>query len=50
MNKFEQMKLTKQKAKYVACPMIKESPVNIECRVEENQGTWESRHVYCEGA
>ena len=34
-DKFEQMKLTKQKAKYVACPMIKESPVNIECRVEE---------------
>lgn len=34
-DKFEQMKLTKQKAKYVSCPMIKESPVNIECRVEE---------------
>ena len=34
-DKFEQMKLTKQKAKYLSCPMIKESPVNIECRVDE---------------
>ena len=34
-DKFEQMKITKQKAKYLSCPMIKESPVNIECRVDE---------------
>ena len=27
------MKLTKEKAEYVKAPMIKESPVNIECRV-----------------
>lgn len=34
-DKFRQMKLTKEKAEYVKAPMIKESPVNIECRVKE---------------
>ena len=29
------MKLTKEKANFVNCPMIKESPVSIECRVKE---------------
>lgn len=35
VDKFRQMKLTKEKAEYVKAPMIKESPVNIECRVKE---------------
>ena len=34
-NKFEIMKLTKEKANFVSCPMIKESPVSVECRVTE---------------
>lgn len=32
-DKFEKMKLTKEKAKHVKAPLIKESPVNIECEV-----------------
>lgn len=35
VNKFEEMKLTKQKANFVSCPMIKESPVSVECKVKE---------------
>ena len=34
-DKFKEMKLTKEKAKFVTCPMIKESPVSVECRVKE---------------
>lgn len=34
-DKFKEMKLTKEKANFVSCPMIKESPVSIECRVKE---------------
>ncbi len=32
-DKFKEMKLTKEPAEKVSCPMIKESPVNIECRI-----------------
>lgn len=35
IDKFKEMKLTPEKAEIVSCPMIKESPVNIECRVRE---------------
>lgn len=35
VDKFEEMKLTKEKAKFVKCPMIKESPVSVECKVKE---------------
>lgn len=35
VDKFKEMHLTKEKAKYVKCPMIKESPVSVECRVKE---------------
>ena len=35
VDKFKEMKLTKEKAQYVKCPMIKESPVSVECRVKE---------------
>lgn len=34
-DKFKEMKLTKQKANFVNCPMIEESPVSIECKVKE---------------
>ena len=35
------MKLTKEKANFVKCPLIKESPVSIECKVidEKNFGS-----------
>lgn len=35
IDKFEAMKLTREQAAHVGAPMIKESPVNIECRVEK---------------
>ena len=35
IDKFEYLRLTKENAEYVKCPMIKESPVNVECRVRE---------------
>ena len=34
-DKFKEMNLHKEKAKFVKCPMIKESPVSIECKVKE---------------
>ena len=34
-DKFEAMHLTKEEAAEINCPMIAESPVNIECRVTE---------------
>ena len=34
-DKFKEMKLTPEKSEMLRCPMIKESPVNIECRVRE---------------
>lgn len=33
VDKFKETKLTREKAEYVSAPLIKESPVNIECRV-----------------
>lgn len=35
VEKFRELKLTKEKAQFVKAPMIGESPVNIECRVTE---------------
>ena len=35
VDKFKEMKLTKEKANFVNCPAIKESPVSIECKVKE---------------
>lgn len=32
-DKFKEMKLTKEKANFVKCPLIKESPASIECKV-----------------
>lgn len=34
-DKFKEMKLHKKKAKFVKCPIIKESPVAVECKVKE---------------
>ena len=35
LNKFKQMKLTPVVGAHVKAPLVKESPLNIECRVEE---------------
>lgn len=35
IDKFKEMNLTKQSANEVVCPLIGESPVNIECRVTD---------------
>lgn len=35
VDKFKSMNLHKEKAKFVKCPMIKESPVSVECKVRE---------------
>lgn len=34
-DKFKEMNLHKEKANFVKCPMIKDSPVSIECKVKE---------------
>ena len=34
-DKFKEMNLHKEKANFVKCPMIKESPVSVECKVRE---------------
>lgn len=35
VDKFKEMKLTKERLNFVNCPGIKESPVSIECKVKE---------------
>lgn len=35
VDKFKEMHLSKEKANFVKCPMIKESPVSVECKVIE---------------
>ena len=35
VDKFKEMKLTKEQSNFVKCPSIKESPVSIECKVKE---------------
>lgn len=35
VDKYKEMKLTKEKAEFVSCPMIKESPISVECKVKE---------------
>ena len=35
VDKFKEMHLTKEKANMVKCPLIKESPVSIECKVKK---------------
>lgn len=35
VDKFATLKLTKQKANFVKCPMIEQSPVSVECKVKE---------------
>ena len=44
-DKFKEMHLTKGKANFVKCPMIKESPVSIECKVDEIKDL-EGHHMF----
>ena len=37
VDKFKEMHLEKEEAKEINCPVLKDSPVNIECRVKEIQ-------------
>lgn len=44
-DKFKEMNLHKEKANFVKCPLIKESPVSIECKVKEIQ-EFGSHHMF----
>ena len=46
VDKFKEMKLTKEKLNFVKCPAIKESPVSIECKVKEIKELRKSHYVY----
>lgn len=37
VDKFKEMNLHKEKANFIKCPMIQESPVSIECKVKETK-------------
>ena len=45
-DKFKEMNLHKENAKFVKCPMIKESPVSIECKVKEIKELRKPSYVY----
>lgn len=45
IDKFKEMKLHKEKGKFVECPLIQESPVSIECKVKEIKEMG-SHHVF----
>ena len=48
-DKFKEMKLTKEKANFVKAPLIKESPVSIECKVIDEKKLRKSCNVYSRG-
>ena len=45
VDKFKEMNLHKEKANFIKCPMIKESPVSVECKVKEIKEIG-SHHVF----
>lgn len=45
VDKFKEMKLTKEKGTFVKCPLIKESPVSIECKVVDIK-EYGSHHMF----
>lgn len=45
VDKFKEMNLHKEKANFIKCPMIKESPVSVECKVKEIKEMG-SHHVF----
>ena len=46
VDKFSEMKLTKEKLNFVNCPGIKESPVSVECKVKEIKELRKPSYVY----
>lgn len=46
VDKFKEMHLTKEKANFVKCPMIKESPVSVECKVSEIKDLGRTSYVF----
>ena len=46
VDKFKEMKLTKEKLNFVSCPGIKESPISIECKVKEIKELRKPSYVY----
>lgn len=46
VDKFREMKLTKEKLNNVNCPGIKESPVSLECKVKEIKKLRKPSYVY----
>lgn len=46
VDKFKEMKLTKEKLNFVNSPGIKESPVSIECKVKEIKELRKPSYVY----
>ena len=46
VDKFKEMKLTKEKLQFVNAPGIKESPVSIECKVKEIKELRFTSYVY----
>ena len=49
VDKFKEMKLTKEKLQLVNAPGIKESPVSIECKVKEIKELRFTSYVYSRG-
>lgn len=47
VDKFKELRLTREKASHVGVPMIGESPVSIECRVREIQEYRKPQCLYC---
>ena len=47
VDKFKEMKLTKQKAENIKCPLIAESPISIECKVKDIKELG-SHHMFIE--
>ena len=45
VDKFKEIHLTKEKAQFVKCPIIKESPVAIECKVKKIRNLG-SHHIF----
>ena len=46
VDKFKEMNLTKEKANFVKCPMIKESPVSVECKVNDIKDLRRTSYVF----
>ena len=48
-DKFKETRLTPRHPGMWKAPGVEESPVNIECKVVEVEGTGKPRYVHCQG-